>query len=55
MTLTQALMNSFECDIEEATRMLMDMRNEVWEQGRNPEDVLEDYGLEPDYFFDLVD
>jgi len=22
--------------------------------GRNPEDVLDDYGLEPDYVFDLL-
>lgn len=39
---------------QEATDLIEDMRQEVL-TGRDPEEVLYDEGLEPDYIFDLID
>ena len=38
---------------KEAFTQLLEMRQLVRE-GANPEEVLEDIGLEPDYFFDIL-
>lgn len=38
---------------EEANAEIVDMRNRVYE-GENPEEVLYDIGLEPDYIFDII-
>ena len=38
---------------QEAKEYVADMRERVWE-GENPEDVLYDEGLEPDYIMDLI-
>lgn len=38
---------------EEAVELVKEMIQRVWE-GENPEDVLYDEGLEPDYIFDLI-
>jgi len=37
----------------EAIEYVEDMRRRVW-QGENPEEVLYEEGLEPDYVFELV-
>jgi len=53
MTLREALCNqglSIE-DIEQSIGMMVDDVN----NGSNPEDVLEEYGLEPDYVMDLLE
>lgn len=53
MTLEEALSNqglSLE-DIKQSIQMMVDDVN----NGANPEDVLEEYGLEPDYVMDLLD
>ena len=38
----------------EADRLIAEMREEIY-AGADPDDVLYDIGLEPDYVFDLVD
>jgi hypothetical protein len=40
-------------DRAEAEEIILEMQNRVFE-GENPEEVLEEYGLEPDYIFDLI-
>jgi len=37
----------------ETDEIILEMQNRVFE-GENPEEVLEEYGLEPDYIFDLI-
>ena len=53
MTLRQALMNQGNsvADTEEILKsMVEDLNNDG-----DPEDILEEYGLEPDYVMDLLD
>ncbi|SHI61131.1 hypothetical protein SAMN02745671_01141 [Anaerovibrio lipolyticus DSM 3074] len=38
---------------QEAVEYVKDMRKRVWE-GEDPEEVLYEEGLEPDYVFDLI-
>lgn len=38
---------------QEAKNLVEEMRERVYE-GENPEDVLYDEGLEPDYIFDII-
>lgn len=38
---------------EEALQEIKEMRNRV-ASGENPEEILYEYGLEPDYFFELI-
>jgi hypothetical protein len=40
-------------DKEEAKGIIAEMK-EMIDEGSNPEEVLYEYGLEPDYVFDLV-
>jgi hypothetical protein len=54
MSLLNAIKNSQDCDTTEAKAIFAEMVEEV-ENGRDPEDVLYDWGLEPDYVFDLLD
>jgi len=49
----KALMSKHYWSFEEADDCVNQMKQEV-EDGRNPEDVLYDEGLEPDYFFDII-
>lgn len=52
--LAQALLNSGSAETEtEALEMIKEMHSRVIE-GEDPEEVLYDYGLEPDYVFDLL-
>lgn len=39
--------------LEEAKEMINEMIERVFE-GENPEDVLQEFGLEPDYIFDIL-
>lgn len=52
MTLREALINQGN-PIEEVDDIISSMRDDVFE-GADPEDVLDEYGLEPDYVFDLL-
>lgn len=53
MTLREALSNQGLSlkDIESSIQMMVDDVT----NGTNPEDVLEEYGLEPDYVMDLLE
>lgn len=53
MTLTQALLNQGN-DAPEVRDILADMMERVL-GGEDPEEVLYDYGLEPDYVHDLLE
>jgi len=49
-----AIMNRDDCSHEDAHHLVTEMRSEVHEQQRDPEDVLFGEGFEPDYVFDLL-
>lgn len=51
--LVKALMASKDLTRKEAEDIRREMREQI-SYGENPEDVLADYGLEPDYIFDLI-
>lgn len=53
MKLLAVLMHRDGLSKEEAQTVIEEMRQRVIE-GADPEDVLNDEGLEPDYFFDIV-
>ncbi len=52
LDLFRALINQGH-DKSEAIEIIQDMRAEVLE-GADPEELLWDYGLEPDYIFDVL-
>jgi len=55
MTLEQALVNNESAETRgEAREIIAEMRERV-SDGEDPEDVLHEYGLEPDYVFDILD
>ena len=51
--LKKALMSGQEMSADEADETIDEMRERIYE-GEDPEEVLYDYGLEPDYIFDLI-
>lgn len=51
--LHQALMNVNDWTLEEADAEIQTMHNRTY-SGENPEDILFEYGLEPDYIFDIL-
>jgi len=52
--IVEILMNRDGMTQKDAERMLMEAQYEIYE-GANPEHILEDnFGLEPDYLFDLI-
>lgn len=53
MELLNVLMNRDKLTKAEAIDQIRDMRAQVLD-GADPEDVLYDMGLEPDYVFDLI-
>lgn len=55
MDLKQALMSKNNITAEEAEQMIREMADDVIENDRDPEEVLDEEGLEPDYVFDLLD
>jgi hypothetical protein len=48
-----AIMSREDCTLEEAEEMVREMRVEV-QLGGDPEEVLFDWGFEPDYFMDII-
>jgi hypothetical protein len=52
--LKKALIIGQDMSATSADESIEEMRERVFE-GENPEEVLEDFGLEPDYIFDLLD
>lgn len=54
MNLLTALMNRHGIDKEDALEMLFEMKERV-NDGEDPEEVLYEEGLEPDYIFDLLE
>jgi hypothetical protein len=53
MTLLKALMNGQDMTKEEAKELILEMKQRVVE-GEDPEEVLYEEGLEPDYVLDLI-
>ena len=54
--LKQAIMQRDGLTSEEADELIYNAREMVLEDGMDPEEVLlEEFGLEPDYIFDLLD
>jgi len=51
--LHKAIMNRDSCSFDDADELVQEMILQV-EDGENPEQVLEDEGFEPDYFFDII-
>jgi hypothetical protein len=54
MTLLKALMEGHDLARDEAKQMIEDMRRRVLEDNEDPEEVLYEEGLEPDYILDLI-
>ena len=53
MTLLKILMKRDNLSEAEALEQINDMQQAVLD-GENPEEILYDYGLEPDYIFDIL-
>jgi hypothetical protein len=53
MELIKIFMNRDEMSETEATDLVNEMRSRVFD-GEDPEEVLYEEGLEPDYIFDLI-
>jgi len=52
--LSNALINNGTCDtIDEADELIREMKIQVMD-GEDPEELLYDCGLEPDYIFDIL-
>lgn len=54
MTLLKALMQGQDLSKDEAKEMIEEMRKRVREDNEDPEEVLYEEGLEPDYILDLI-
>ena len=54
LNLLTALMHSQDLTRQEAMDELNEMKERLFE-GEDPEEILLEYGLEPDYVFDLLD
>lgn len=55
MNLINALVNSEQAENrEDAEEIIKEMKNRVLD-GEDPEEILYEYGLEPDYVFDILD
>jgi hypothetical protein len=53
MTLIQAIRSVENCTKAEAEEIISQMKNDVC-NGADPDEVLESYGLEPDYAMDIL-
>lgn len=53
MNLLDAIISREECTKEEAQEIIDEIKMEVAD-GKNAEEVLYEYGFEPDYIFDLI-
>ena len=54
LSLLAALIHSQDFTKQEALDVLNEMKERVFE-GEDPEEILYEYGLEPDYILDLLD
>ena len=55
MELIRALINCGEAEnVTEAKEIIAEMRHLMYTDGANPEELLYELGLEPDYVFDLL-
>lgn len=54
MTLRKALMEGQDLSVQEANEIIQEMKTRVHEEQEDPEEVLHEYGLEPDYVLDLI-
>ena len=54
MTLLKALMQGQDLSKDEAKEMILEMRKRVHVDNEDPEEVLHEEGLEPDYILDLI-
>ena len=55
-SLKQVLMERDELTSKEVDELIAEARRMILEDGEDPEEVLyEEFGLEPDYIFDLLD
>lgn len=54
MTLLKALMQGQDLSKDEAKEIIEEMCKRVHEDNEDPEEVLHEEGLEPDYILDLI-
>jgi hypothetical protein len=54
MDLVNALIAAHNYSVKTAENEIKEMRNRVLEDLEDPEEILNEYGLEPDYIFDLL-
>ena len=54
MSLIEALMEGQDLTEKEATSRILEMKSRVYNDGEDPEEVLYEEGLEPDYVFELI-
>jgi polyhydroxyalkanoate synthesis regulator phasin len=54
MTLLKALMEGQDLSRDEAKEIIEEMRKRVHEDNEDPEEVLHEEGLEPDYIHDIL-
>ena len=54
MSLLKALMEGQDLSREEAKEIIQEMRKRVHEDNEDPEEVLYEEGLEPDYILDIL-
>lgn len=54
-SLLEAIISREDCSMEEAELLLEDIREEIKVRSdESPEDVLFEFGFEPDYLFDVI-
>lgn len=54
MSLLKALMQSQDLSEKEATSLILEMKQRIYNDNEDPEEVLYEEGLEPDYVFELI-
>ena len=53
MRLTEAIMTVHQCDVIDAVRIIRQMCKDL-DDSNDPEEVLQEYNLEPDYVIELI-
>lgn len=54
MSLLKALMEGQDLTEKEATSRILEMKQRIYNDNEDPEEVLYEEGLEPDYVFELI-
>lgn len=54
MSLLKALMEGQDLTEKEATSRILEMKKRIYNDNEDPEEVLYEEGLEPDYVFELI-